>query len=597
MNANRIVGSLKDRWGRFRAALLATALLAAALGVADPAGPAAAHEVDPADVPQFDPPPPGTYELPPIMDAPDGTVVGVDGSRHRLHEYLRGHVTLLSFMYTRCRDPRGCPLAFDTLLDLKEAMATEPGAGRDVRFVSLSFDPEHDTPSAMRRYGSHVIGGPGPRWTFLTTPSSRALRPLLDGFGQDVDPGRDPSTDRLDGTLSHVLKVFLIDERLRVREIYSTSFLVMGVLRNDIETLRMERRPSRDTPRAPGRAGRSEPPSATHAAARVALGRKLFFDRRLSSNHTMSCGMCHVPEQGFTSNEMATAVGIHGRSLRRNAPTSLNVGDVAALFVDGRASSLESQVWGPLLAPDEMGNASRDDVIERIRRLSDYRVPFLRAYGRDGITESTVAGALASFERSLVAVGSPFDTWRAGARTQDFGEAQRAGFSVFLRAGCGQCHTVGDHDAAFTDGRFHNTGVAWRSRTRRQAGTVSVALAPGVRTSITSDVAAAVGEPERDDLGRYEVTGREGDRDAFRTPSLRNVSLTAPYMHDGSLPTLRAVIDYYDRGPDPAARAETGLAPLHLSDDEKAQLVAFLESLASPRVAALVKAARARPPD
>ena len=559
---------------------------------------AAAHEVDPVAPLDFVPPPVGSYDLPVIMDSPDGTVLGVDGRPRSLKPFLRGHVTLLSFMYTRCRDPRGCPLAFETLLELKQQMAKDAGFSRDVRFVSLSFDPTHDTPLAMRRYGSHVMHSPGARWTFLTTPSDAALKPLLDGFAQDVSPGRDAATDRLDGSLSHVLKVFLLDRDGRVREIYSTSFLAPEMLRNDIETLRREA--AQGGRAAPPERHGSTPGSSRHdprSAEKASLGRKLFFDRRMSPNDTMSCAMCHIPEQGFTSNEMATAVGINGRSLRRNAPTSLNVGDIRELFVDGRATSLEEQVWAPLLARDEMGNDTRAAVVKRVRALPGYRTRFARAFGREVISESTIAAALAHYERTLVAVNSPFDRWRYGHEPRALSEEARAGYSVFVREGCVRCHTVGESAARFSDEAFHNTGIAWIGRDRRRAGKVAVRLAAGVGTTVDAAMVASVGDPEPDDSGRFEVTHRETDRDAYRTPSLRNVALTAPYMHDGSLPTLEAVVDFYERGAPRESGRDPGLEPRSLAAADKRALVAFLRSLTSPDVERLVRVARSSPPD
>jgi len=559
-------------------------------------GVASAHEADPTAPIDYEPPGIGTYSLPVIMEAPDGRVVGTDGRAHRLSEFLRGHVTLVSFMYTRCRDPRGCPLAFGTLIDLKRSMARERRGASEVRFVSLSFDPDRDTPEAMRRYGSHVMAGAGPRWTFLTTPSRKDLAPLLDGFGQDLSRGRDEATGLPDGSLSHVLKVFLVDARGQVREIYSTSFLVPGVVRNDIETLLLEMpRHRRIGDASLGMRRGSQ--GAAPRPAEAALGRKLFFDRRLSPNRTMSCGMCHVPEQGFASNEMATAVGIGGRSLRRNAPTSLNVGDVRALFVDGRSTGLEEQVWGPMLAVDEMGNASRADVVARIESLPGYARLFARAFGSPGVSPERVARAIASYERTLVAADTPFDRWRYGGRPAALDEAAKHGFAVFERSGCSRCHVVGPESAPFTDDAFHDTGVAAAARVRRHEGTVAVELAPGVGARVDASIPASVGEPERDDTGRYEVSGQEADRDAFRTPGLRNVALTAPYMHDGSLRTLEAVIDFYDRGPADGGRHDPRLRPLGLSEADKAALVAFLRSLTSPHAATLARAARAYAPD
>jgi len=216
---------------RIAACCITAALIVAAAANATTAA-AARVVLDPI----FPAPPPGTYTLPVIMPAPDGRVLDVKGRTVELRSLLLGHVTLLSFMFTRCRDPEGCPLAFETLQDLKQTLATDGHAhGFDrVRFISLSFDPEGDTPEAMRAYGAHAMGGPGPAWLFLTTRSNRDLGPLLDGFGQDLAESTTVEGRR---TLSHVLKVYLIDVRARVREIYSTSWLRPDIIANDIRSL------------------------------------------------------------------------------------------------------------------------------------------------------------------------------------------------------------------------------------------------------------------------------------------------------------------------------------------------------------------------
>lgn len=190
----------------------------------------------------FVPPAPGTYELEHIMTAPDGDVLDSDGSRHRLSEFSTGKVTLFSFIYTYCTDAKGCPLAYATLHGLKQAIGQDPGLTGKVRFVSMSFDPQFDTPPAMRNYGGADARDPrGPRWHFLTTASGKQLAPLLDGFGQDVSVAAPQFPNQRVPTLSHMLKVYLIDPNGSVREIYSTSFLNQQVLLNDIKTLMLER--------------------------------------------------------------------------------------------------------------------------------------------------------------------------------------------------------------------------------------------------------------------------------------------------------------------------------------------------------------------
>ncbi|HEU5282985.1 MAG TPA: cytochrome-c peroxidase, partial [Burkholderiales bacterium] len=223
----------------------------------------------------------------------------------------------------------------------------------------------------------------------------------------------------------------------------------------------------------------AEPQPGSEYAQRVALGRKLFMDRRLSRNGTMSCGMCHVPEQGFAAVEMAKAVGIEGRSLRRNAPTVLNVAFHRSLFHDGREAWLDRQVWGPLLAADEMGNGTREAVVARIGALPDYADLFERAFPQQGLAAETVAAALADYQRTLVSGGSRFDRWFYGGESGALTAEEQRGFALFAGgAHCVSCHTFGRYHALFTDHSFHNTGVGWARATGQ--GEVAVPLAPGV---------------------------------------------------------------------------------------------------------------------
>jgi cytochrome oxidase Cu insertion factor (SCO1/SenC/PrrC family) len=196
-----------------------------------------------AQVPKlgFVPPAPGSYRLEHIMRAPDGYVLDTDGRIHRFSEFSTGKVTVFSFIYTYCTDPKGCPLAYATLHELKGTIENDPMLRDRVRFVSMSFDPQHDTPLAMRSYGGQdARDRRGLRWHFLTTSSGRQLVPLLDGFGQDVAVAVEQPPGQRVPVLSHLLKVYLIDAGGSVREIYSTSFLHPAVLLGDIRTLVIE---------------------------------------------------------------------------------------------------------------------------------------------------------------------------------------------------------------------------------------------------------------------------------------------------------------------------------------------------------------------
>jgi protein SCO1 len=228
-----------------RRARVLTALAAAALAAV--AGAGRAHELDdrrPAAVTMdFVPPPPGTYALNAIMRAPDGPVLDRDGRRRPLARFTAGKITLLGFIYTSCADPRGCPLTTQVFHTVRHRVSEDPDLRARVRLVSLSFDPRRDTPAVMRHYAADVPDN-GVEWAFLTTELPRTLVPLLDGFGQDVRVELD-AHGRPAGPLAHVLKVFLIDTRGIVREIYTTSYLYPEVILNDIKTLRLEGRTSR----------------------------------------------------------------------------------------------------------------------------------------------------------------------------------------------------------------------------------------------------------------------------------------------------------------------------------------------------------------
>lgn len=331
--------------------------------------------------------------------------------------------------------------------------------------------------------------------------------------------------------------------------------------------------------------------------ATIDLGRKLFMDRRLSSNNTMSCAMCHIPEQGFTATELGTALGLEGRTMRRNTPTLLNVAYVGQLFHDGRARELETQAWVPLLNPIEMGNAAVADVLEKIRKMPDYAGRFEAAFAGSVATEHTVGVALASYQRTLVSGNSRFDRWHYGGDSQALNKAEQAGFAVFSgKGGCIACHAVGDKHALFSDAKFHNTGIGWaRSKGigAEPARKYKVQLAPGVFTEVMEQELASVSEALQKDDGRFEVTRKDAERWAYRTPSLRNVALTRPYMHDGSLATLEAVIDYYQHGGIDNPGKDTLVQPLQLSAQDKQNLAAFLRSLTGDNVALLAQQARA----
>ena len=580
---------------------------------------------------EFEPPEAGSYQLPPMGMAGDGEVLDGDGNATTLHQLMGDKVVVLSFIYSSCSDANGCPLATHVLERLQDQLLQDPSAGEGVRFVSLSFDPVQDTPEVIARYGRPYISGDFD-WRFLTTRSQRELGPILESYGQSVI--RDPNTEEGEaGSISHVLRVFLVDRSLRIRNIFSASYLHADTMLNDIRTLQLESAEARSV-QGPGdvkegyqdadyktnaqslelRRGKPadlwayvnevplglpaipRPESNPISREKIELGRLLFFDRRLSHNNTISCAMCHVPEQGFSSNELATAVGIEGRTVRRNSPTIYNVAFLERLFHDGRESTLEQQIWGPLLAHNEMGNPSVGRVIEQINSIPEYRDRFDKAFEGRAVTMETVGMALASYERVLVSANSPFDRWYYGAEKGAMSAAQQAGFSLFTgKANCSSCHLLTENSALFTDNSMHNTGIGYQRSMVNPVAETRVQIAPGEHITVRGDVVADASETPPNDLGLYEITENPDDRWKYRTPTLRNVALTAPYMHNGSISTLEEVIAFYNDGGIANERLDPLLRPLKLSAEESDQLLVFLGALTGHNVDALVADAFAVP--
>ena len=290
-----------------------------------------------------------------------------------------------------------------------------------------------------------------------------------------------------------------------------------------------------------------EDAETTPDPARVRLGRWLFYDTRLSGNNTVSCATCHRPEHAF-SEPTPVSSGIGGQRGKRKAPTFINQAVTLAphFFWDGRAGSLEDQALGPIENPIEMGN-THTSMIETLSRIDGYAPYFDEAFGTPEITKERVALALADYERTRVSGNSPYDRWRYNREESAVPGEAKLGHDLFFDKGrCSQCH-VGSN---FTDSRFHNIGVGWH---------------PESKTF--------------EDDGRYVVTKNPADRGAFKTPTLREVTRRAPYMHDGSIATLREVVELYNRGGVKNPNLDPKLAPLGLTDAEIDALVAFLKTL------------------
>ncbi|MGH8670799.1 MAG: cytochrome-c peroxidase [Burkholderiales bacterium] len=331
--------------------------------------------------------------------------------------------------------------------------------------------------------------------------------------------------------------------------------------------------------------------------AKVELGRKLFMDRRLSHNDTLSCAMCHVPEQGFAFNELRTAVGIEGRSMNRNAPTLFNVAYMVPLFHDGREFTLENQVWGPILTRNEMAMPSIGYVIDKIKKLADYKGYFERAFDGRRPTVDNIGQAIAAYERTVLSGNSRFDRWYYGKQADALSAEEKLGFAVFSgKAGCTSCHVVNETYAIFSDNRFHNTGIGWEASMGKSSAKQKVQLAPGVFVDVERSIIDSFSEAPQNDVGRYAVTRDPDDRWKYKTPSLRNLSLTAPYMHDGSLDSIEDVIRFYDKGGIDNPLKDPKLAALKLTPEEQKALAAFLRSLTGDNVEKLAAEARSALP-
>jgi cytochrome c peroxidase len=316
--------------------------------------------------------------------------------------------------------------------------------------------------------------------------------------------------------------------------------------------------------------------------ARVALGQKLFFEPRLSGNGTVACATCHDPARGFTDGR-PVSIGIHGRVGQRNAPTVLNALYNKTQFWDGRVATLEQQAALPITNPFEMGSASVADAVSRISGDKDYQARFMQAFGRD-VNEQDMLSAIAAYERTLASFDAPFDHFIAGDPNAISDSAKRGWELSNTKARCHLCHALTDNqrDATlFIDNDFHNIGIGIiRHHVVPLAQQAERELAQGHLAAI--DTAAITSEMSV--LGRFLVTRKESDIASFKTPGLRNLLVTGPYFHDGSMLTLWDVMDHYNKGDgitDPWL--DKDMQPLALSESEIDDVVAFLASLTSPQ--------------
>lgn len=290
------------------------------------------------------------------------------------------------------------------------------------------------------------------------------------------------------------------------------------------------------------------PEDNPHSKEKEDLGRILYFDKRLSSNQTVSCATCHNIPCAYSDCRIL-AIGIDDHTGTRHSPTIINAAYSKLLFWDGRASSLEEQCKGPIGNPKEMTldkdvHEAHRECVKRVQNIDGYRPFFKKAFGSDEITLDHIAKAIATFERTVLSGNSPYDKYMAGDKSA-MTEEQIRGMKVFMerKVGCANCHSGFN----FSDDKFNNIGVG-------------------------------MDEPNPD-LGRYVITHEEKDWGGFKTPTLRESEHTAPYMHNGSLATLEDVIDYYDKGGTPNKNLHPLMKPLHLSAEDKQALVSFMKAL------------------
>lgn len=283
---------------------------------------------------------------------------------------------------------------------------------------------------------------------------------------------------------------------------------------------------------------------------KIALGAQLYFDPRLSADNTVSCASCHDPEKGWSNGE-AFATGVGGKKGGRSAPTVLNTVYQAFQFWDGRAGTLEEQALGPIQNPIEM-NMTLPEVVKKLNGIPGYKAQFKKVFGTE-VTKEGIAKAIAAFERTVVSGDAPYDRFTAGDAKALSPAAERGRKLFFGAARCSSCHSGPN----FTDNAFHNIGVGMGH--------------------------------EKPDVGRFAQSKIEGDTGSFKTPGLREIARTAPYMHDGHLKTLEEVVDYYNKGGTPNGYLDEEIFPLNLSKDQVADLVTFMKEGLSSKSYPLIK--------
>lgn len=321
---------------------------------------------------------------------------------------------------------------------------------------------------------------------------------------------------------------------------------------------------------------------------KIELGKILFHDDRFSSTGDVSCATCHAEEKAFTDSPLSVSEGIEKKTGTRNAPTVINSVYFTTLFWDGRSPDLEDQSLHPFTNPVEMGLKDHGPILDIVRTDPDYKARFQEVFGEggDGITMREVTLAIAAFERTVVAGDSPFDRYYFGGDEAALTPAQRRGFDLFVNEGrCVSCHRIEQTQALFTDNRFHNIGVGIND-IQKDVPKLAGEFLKADATLAEVDVKVLT-DPKTSELGRFVVSRDFDGLGSFKTSTLRNIDLTAPYMHDGSLKTLKEVVQHYNHGGvtnegDPVNDfLSGGIRPLGLTESEIDDLVAFMEALTS----------------
>ncbi len=334
------------------------------------------------------------------------------------------------------------------------------------------------------------------------------------------------------------------------------------------------------------------PENNPQSAEKIALGEKLFDDPRFSSTGDVSCATCHDKEKAFSDSPLATSEGIRKLTGTRNGPTVVNSAYYESLFWDGRSPSLEDQALHPFVNPIEMGLPDHEPILATIRDDREYVRAFRDVFDvrANDITIDHVTMAIAAFERTLISGDSPWDRWYFAGEEDAISESAKRGFDVFLRDGrCVSCHMIEQDFAIFTDNQFHNIGVGINAMQDR-VPELAVAFMQAKQQGIDVDVAVLT-DADTSDLGRFAVDDQLDSLGAFKTSTLRNIAVTAPFMHDGSIATLREVVEHYNNGGATTPEEKInpflsgGIKPLDLTDEQIDDLVAFMEALTSPQFA------------